>query len=61
MSDQTFIKAYARVRGRHTNRTWQNLSAREVTDEIYKEIHLIDQQAASAADAVVEPLPLAAE
>ena len=62
MSDQAFILAYTRVRGRHTNRTWQNLSAREITDEIYKEIHLLDMQFTGAAnDAVGEPMRLAAE
>lgn len=44
VSDQAFIKAYVRVRARYTNRTWQNVSAREITDEIYKEMRLLDLQ-----------------
>ena len=44
MTDQAFIKAYIRVRARYTNRTWINISAREIADEIYKEIRLLDLQ-----------------
>ena len=44
MGDQTFFKAYVRVRARYTNRTWQSLSAREITEEIYEEIRLLDLQ-----------------
>jgi uncharacterized protein involved in type VI secretion and phage assembly len=62
MSDQIFTKAYTRVRSRHTNRTWQNLSTREITDEIYKEIQLLDLQFSTAEEKTdVEPMRLAAE
>jgi hypothetical protein len=62
MSDQNFTKAYASVRSRHTNRTWQNLSAREISDEIYKEIHLLDLQLSAADEkTAAEPMRVAAE
>ncbi len=62
MSDQVFVKAYTHVRGRYTNRTWQNMSAREITDEIYREIQQLDLQFSSAGEKpVIEPMRLAAE
>jgi hypothetical protein len=62
VSDTVFVKAYTHVRGRYTNRTWQNLSAREITDEIYREIQQIDLQFSGVEEkAVVEPMRLAAE
>jgi hypothetical protein len=62
MGDQAFTKAFTRIRGRYTSATWQNLSAREITDLIYREMHLLDQQFVSAGEqAVVEPMRLAAE
>jgi hypothetical protein len=62
MSDQNFTTAYTRVRNRHSNRTWQNLSAREIADEIYKEIHLLDLQVSAADEkTVTQPMRVAAE
>jgi hypothetical protein len=44
MSDQVFQDAYARVRGRHSDRAWFALSPREITDFIYSEIRIIDSE-----------------
>jgi hypothetical protein len=49
--DQAFAQAYVRVRARYTARTWQNVSAREITDEIYKEMRLLDLQISDEANA----------
>jgi len=48
MSDQIFQEAYARVRARHTEETWLALTPRQITDEIYREIRLIDAERAAA-------------
>ena len=60
MSDQVFTQAYARVRARFSNRTWQNLSPREITDELFKEMRVLDLQYAND-DAAPTQLPIAAE
>ena len=61
MSDHIFQDAYARVRGRHNDPAWFALSPREITDSIYREIHIIDSERLSIANADYDAVPLAAE
>jgi hypothetical protein len=61
MSDQIFQDAYARVRARHTDQAWFALSPREITDSIYREIRLIDDERLMLARAEVAPMAIAAE
>jgi hypothetical protein len=61
MSDHVFQDAYARVRGRHGDQDWFALSPREITDSIYHEIRIIDQERLSAGKADFAALPIAAE
>jgi hypothetical protein len=50
MSDHVFQTAYARVRGRHSDKGWFSLSPREITNAIYTEIRAIDRERAMVAD-----------
>ncbi|HBK09023.1 MAG TPA: hypothetical protein DDZ81_24720 [Acetobacteraceae bacterium] len=61
MSDHTFEDAYARVRGRHDDRSWFALSPREITDSIYQEIRAIDRERLTQATMGFSPMALAAE
>jgi hypothetical protein len=61
MSDHTFQDAYARVRGRHGDQDWFALSPRQITDTIYREIRIIDQERMRLAEADFAPMPIAAE
>jgi hypothetical protein len=61
VSDQVFQNAYARVRGRHTDESWCALSAREVTDSIYREIRIIDSERLLSGEAGVATMAMAAE
>ena len=49
MSDAIFQDAYARVRGRHDDQSWFALSPREITDSIYREMRVLDQERLAAA------------
>jgi hypothetical protein len=51
LTDQTFQKAYDRVRARHSNSGWFTLSPREITALIYREMRDIDLARASECDA----------
>jgi hypothetical protein len=44
MSDQVFHEAYDRVRSRFSDQEWFSLTPRQITDAIYREIRLIDQE-----------------
>jgi hypothetical protein len=44
MGDQTFDKAYARVRFRYSEAAWRRLSPRDLTSEIYREMRAIDAE-----------------
>lgn len=61
MSDQIFLDAYARVRGRHDDQVWYSLSPREITDSIYREIRLIDVERLAALETNSEAMSVAAE
>ena len=61
MSDHIFQIAYARVRGRYNDQSWLNLSPREITEAIYREMRVIDQERANQSDDDHKPLSLAAE
>lgn len=61
MSDHTFQDAYARVRGRHDDRSWFSLSPREITDSVYREMRMIDRERLSQADQDFPAMALAAE
>lgn len=49
MSDQIFQEAYGRVRSRHTDQEWFSLTPQQITDAIYREMRVIDQQRVDAA------------
>jgi len=51
VGDQVFQDAYARVRGRHSDQAWFALSPREITDSIYREIRIIDNERLLSAEA----------
>jgi hypothetical protein len=61
MSDQIFQDAYARVRGRHSDQAWFALSPREITDSIYREIRIIDNERLMQAEGEIIPIAVAAE
>jgi hypothetical protein len=61
MSDHIFQDAYARVRGRHDDQAWFALSPREITDSIYREIRIIDNERLHPASADFAPMSVAAE
>ncbi|HEY4042742.1 MAG TPA: hypothetical protein VGM32_12975 [Rhodopila sp.] len=61
MSDQIFQDAYARVRGRHADQAWFALSPREITDAIYREIRIIDNERLTRAEREIIPIAVAAE
>jgi hypothetical protein len=61
MSDHVFQDAYARVRGRHGDQDWFALSPRQITDSIYREIRILDQERVRADDADFAAMPIAAE
>ena len=50
MSDQVFQDAYSRVRGRFSDREWFGMTPREITDAIYREIRIIDQERLSSRE-----------
>jgi len=43
MVDDVFQYAYAKVRSRHSDQAWFNLTQREITSAIYAEIRNIDR------------------
>ena len=59
MSDQVFQDAYSRVRGRFSDQEWFGMTPRQITDEIYREIRVIDQERLSTFDQ--SDFPVAAE
>ena len=61
MSDHIFQDAYARVRGRHDDQSWFALSPREITDSIYREIRLIDNERLRGYETASVPTAVAAE
>lgn len=62
MSDHVFADAFARVRARHSDTSWLNLSAREISSAIYAEIRTIDRERLTPADGFIGPvLAIAAE
>lgn len=61
MSDQIFQDAYARVRGRHDDRVWFALSPREITDQIYQEMRIIDRERMTQAETGLPSMAVAAE
>ena len=61
MSDHIFQDAYARVRGRHDDQSWFALSPREITDLIYREIRIIDNERLLCREEPSVPAAVAAE
>ena len=61
MSDRIFEEAYARLRGRHSEKEWFSLTPRDITKAIYSEIRAIDHERLKAASDLVPAIPLAAE
>lgn len=61
MSDQIFQVAYARVRGRHTDQEWFRLTPRQITEAIYSEIRVVDQEHVAAMQDAYGPIAIAAE
>ncbi len=62
MTDQVFQDAYVRVRARHSDQAWFNLSPREITSAIYSEIRAIDRERTMLShNELVAPITLAAE
>ncbi len=62
MSDHIFQEAYGRVRGRHTDQEWFSLTPRQITEAIYREMRIIDQERVGAGSSDAPPqLPVAAE
>jgi hypothetical protein len=59
MSDQVFQEAYDRVRNRFRDREWFSMTPRQITEAIYKEIRLIDQE--RLPETLEEGMQLAAE
>ena len=59
MSDQVFQDAYSRVRARFSDQEWFGMTPRQITDAIYREIRVIDQERLSTVDQ--SALPVAAE
>lgn len=50
MSDLVFQEAYERVRRRHTDQEWFTMTPRQVTEAIYEEIRLVDQERKGSTD-----------
>jgi hypothetical protein len=44
MSDQVFHEAYDRVRRRYSDQEWFSMTPRQITEAIYSEIRIIDQE-----------------
>jgi hypothetical protein len=44
MSDQIFQEAYAHVRSRYSDNEWRALTGHQITEEIYREIRIIDAE-----------------
>lgn len=61
MTDHIFQNAYARVRGRHDDRSWFALSPREITNSIYREMRNIDRERLMDAEHARVPMAVAAE
>ena len=61
MSDEIFAEAYARLRGRHSEKEWFSLTPQDITKAIYSEIRAIDRERFKAASGSVAAIPLAAE
>ena len=50
MSDHIFEDAYGRVRARHSDQEWFSLTPRQITEAIYREMRVIDQERLAAAE-----------
>ncbi len=61
MTDHIFQEAYARVRGRHDDKTWFALAPREITELIYREIRIMDRERLALAQSKHPLLAEAAE
>jgi hypothetical protein len=44
VSDPVFQEAYRRVRSRFSDRQWQTLTSQQITEEIYREMAVIDAE-----------------
>jgi hypothetical protein len=49
MSDPVFQQAFARVRSRYSDVEWQSRSGRDVVEEVYREIRIIDTELKQAS------------
>jgi hypothetical protein len=50
MTDFVFQEAYGRVRGRHSDQEWFTMTPRQITEAIYEEIRLVDQERARSSE-----------
>ena len=61
MSDRIFEQAYARVRGRHSDKEWFSLTPRDITNAVYSEIRAIDHERVKASSDPMAIVAIAAE